>query len=67
MDWLLESAEWLFDGLGTLLIGLAIGGSGGAAGGYTMAKHSVRQKQKAGDNSPQTQIGGNQQNPGGSD
>lgn len=52
--------DWLFDGLGTMLLGLAIGGSGG----YYVGRRSIRQTQKAGDNSTQTQVGGDQNNLG---
>jgi hypothetical protein len=52
--------DWLFDGLGTMLLGLAMGGSGG----YYLGSRSVRQKQKAGHNATQTQVGGDQTNLG---
>lgn len=52
--------DWFFDGLGTMLIGLVIGGATGTAGGWTIAKNKfTRQSQKAGNNSRQSQIGGN--------
>ena len=51
--------EWLFDGLGTMLIGLIIGGAGGSTIGYRIGlKKNIRQKQKAGNNATQTQVGG---------
>lgn len=48
--------EWFFNGLGTALIGLVIGGTVGYRIGI---KKSIRQKQKAGDNAQQMQVGGN--------
>ncbi len=49
---------WLFEGLGTLLIGLVLGGTAGAVGGWKLAVRSVRQTQHAGNNAKQTQVGG---------
>ncbi|WP_457950471.1 hypothetical protein ACTAQI_07815 [Pseudarthrobacter sp. alpha12b] len=50
--------EWFFDGFGTMVIGLVLGGAGGAAGGWTMAKNRFqRQSQKAGNDSSQIQVG----------
>jgi len=48
---------WLFDGLGTLLIGLVIGGAGGGVIGWRVAVRWIRQQQNAGDKSRQTQAG----------
>jgi hypothetical protein len=53
--------DWLFDGLGTLLIGLVIGGGGGSAIGWKLAIRKTRQTQRAGNYASQTQIGGDQQ------
>lgn len=58
----MENLEWVFDGIGTELIGtvigLIIGACGGGAVGYKIgSKHKVTQNQNAGDNSKQTQIG----------
>jgi Na+/glutamate symporter len=51
--------EWVFNGLGTALIGLIIGVAGGGAVGYHIGiKKNIKQSQKAGDNSQQVQIGG---------
>lgn len=50
--------EWFFDGLGTMLLGLVLGGAAGGAAGYRLGAGSVRQRQSAGDKSRQTQIGG---------
>lgn len=54
--------EWFFDGIGTeiisAIIGLIVGGIGGGFIGYRIAiKNKAKQKQKAGDNSTQIQIG----------
>lgn len=58
----MENLEWILDGIGTELISVAIGllfGSlGGGAIGYKLGtKNKVKQKQTAGDNSTQKQIG----------
>ena len=51
--------EWIFDGIGTAIIififGLIIGGPTG----YKIGVHrtQIKQKQKAGDSSKQTQVG----------
>jgi hypothetical protein len=44
---------WLFDGIGTMLVGIALGGAGGW---YFRGKNISRQKQRAGDGATQTQI-----------
>ncbi|MGR2751498.1 hypothetical protein [Agromyces arachidis] len=49
--------EWLFEGLGTLLIGLLIGGAGGGAIGWRLAIRKTSQRQHAGDNASQYQAG----------
>lgn len=58
----MENLEWIFDGIGTELIGaiigLIIGAFGGGAVGYKMGvKTKVKQSQTAEDNATQTQIG----------
>ena len=54
----MENLQWLFDGIGTELLSLVIGALGGGAIGYRIGtKNKVKQKQKAGDNSKQIQIG----------
>lgn len=54
--------EWIFSGIGTAIIsgiaGLVIGGFTGYKIGI-YKKFSIKQKQKAGDNSNQVQIGSN--------
>lgn len=49
--------EWFFEGLGTLLIGLIIGGAGGGAVGWRLAMRKTSQRQQAGDNANQFQAG----------
>lgn len=58
----MECLKWVFDGIGTqmlgLIAGLIMGGLGGGAIGYKLAvKNKTKQKQKARDNANQTQIG----------
>lgn len=51
--------EWFFDGLGTMLIGLILGGAVGSTVTWrVMSKRSfVKQRQHAGDNATQMQVG----------
>lgn len=52
--------EWFFDGLGTTIISLIIGLLTGGSIGYRKGikkSNKVNQKQKAGDNASQIQIG----------
>lgn len=49
--------DWFFDGLGTLLIGLVLGGAGGGAVGWRIAVKRTVQKQRAGNDSNLTQAG----------
>lgn len=49
--------DWLFDGLGTMLLGLIVGGGLGGTVGWRFGVKSVRQSQRAGDNATQSQIG----------
>ena len=51
--------EWIFDGIGTAIITLIVGLLTGGEVGYKIGinKNTVKQKQKAGDNSSQIQIG----------
>ena len=54
----MEYLEWIFDGIGTELISLIIGAVLGGAAGYKIgSKNKIKQKQNAGDNSKQIQIG----------
>lgn len=53
--------EWIFDGIGTelisLLISFALGGCAGYGIGVVVTKNKIKQKQKAGDNAKQVQVG----------
>ena len=50
--------EWIFEGIGTELLSLAIGAVVGGLTGYKIGvKNKVKQTQKAGNNSTQNQIG----------
>lgn len=54
----MEYLEWIFDGIGTELVSLIIGAVVGGATGYKIgSKNKIKQKQNAGDNSKQIQIG----------
>lgn len=54
----MENISWIFDGIGTEILSLIIGLISGGFVGYRIGIHNkVRQSQKAGDNSRQTQIG----------
>jgi hypothetical protein len=46
--------EWFFEGLGTFLVGLVIGGTGG----HVITRKVMKQRQKARDGARQVQIGG---------
>ena len=51
--------EWLFEGLGKVIVGFLISFAGGGAVGYRIGlKKNTQQKQKAKNNATQTQIGG---------
>lgn len=52
--------DWIFQGIGTLLVGLVIGAGGGGAIGYRVGITSTKQNQKAGNNASQTQVGRDQ-------
>lgn len=59
---LCSSVEWIFDGIGSTIIGtilgLIVGGVAGGFIGYKIAiKNKTKQNQKARDNSNQQQIG----------
>ena len=50
--------KWIFDGIGTAVVTFIAGLLVGGAAGYKIAiRKTMEQKQKAGDNSTQTQIG----------
>lgn len=51
--------EWIFDGIGTAIVTLIAGLLTGAGIGYKIgiSKNNVKQKQKAGNNSSQIQVG----------
>jgi len=51
--------EWLFSGIGTFIIGLLIGGTGGSAVTWRVfvKKNDKSQRQRAGDGSYQIQVG----------
>lgn len=49
--------DWFFDGIGTLFVGLLIGGAGGSAIGYRVAVRKVEQRQRSGNHSNQIQGG----------
>lgn len=54
----MEYLEWIFDGIGTELISLLVGAIFGGAAGYKIgSKNKIKQKQTAGDDSKQIQIG----------
>lgn len=51
--------DWFFDGLGTMLIGLILGGAAGSTITWRVMvkRSSVKQTQHAGDNATQMQVG----------
>ena len=51
--------EWIFDGIGTAIIMFVLGLLIGGPTGYKIGVHraQIKQKQKAGDSSTQTQVG----------
>ena len=49
--------EWIFDGVGTLLVGLLLGGAGGSAVTWRVMQRRTSQKQRAGDGASQIQAG----------
>lgn len=54
----MEDIKWIFEGFGTEILSLIIGLITGGTIGYRIGFHNkVKQKQKAGNNSTQTQIG----------
>ena len=54
----MENIEWIFSGIGTSLLSGIIGFLLGGVTGYSVGIHNkIKQKQKAGDNSSQSQTG----------
>ena len=54
----MEAVELIFSGIGTSLLSAIIGFIFGGVTGYKIGiRNNIRQKQKAGDNSNQNQIG----------
>ncbi len=49
--------DWFFDGLGTLLVGLVLGGAGGSAITWRVMTTRTTQRQRAGDRATQVQAG----------
>jgi len=55
---LMDNIKWIFDGIGTAVITFILGLLVGGSAGYKIAiKKTIKQTQKASDNSNQTQIG----------
>lgn len=54
----MENIKWIFDGIGTEIVSLLCGLLIGGLGGYKIGiKNKIKQIQKGGDNSNQSQIG----------
>ena len=54
----MEDIKWIFEGFGTEILSLIIGLITGGTVGYNIGiRNKIKQKQKAGNNSTQTQIG----------
>ena len=54
----MEDIKWIFEGFGTEIISLIAGLFAGGVIGYKIGIHNkIKQSQKAGDNSNQTQTG----------
>jgi len=49
--------DWFFDGIGTLLVGLLIGGAGGSVITWKVFSKRLTQRQNAGNDSKQIQAG----------
>ena len=53
----MEDFNWIFDGFGTEILSLIVGLITGGTVGYNIGiRNKIKQKQKAGNNSTQTQI-----------
>lgn len=54
----MEDFNWIFDGFGTEILSLIVGLITGGTVGYNIGiRNKIKQKQKAENNSTQTQIG----------
>ena len=54
----MEDLKWIFDGIGTAALTFIVGLLVGGTAGYKIAiRKTIKQRQKAGANSNQTQIG----------
>ena len=54
----MEAVEWVFSGIGTSLLSAIIGFIFGGVTGYKIGIHNyIKQRQKAGNNSNQSQTG----------
>lgn len=54
----MEDIKWIFDGIGTAVVTFIVGLLVGGTAGYKIAiRKTIKQTQKAGDNSSQSQIG----------
>ena len=54
----MEAVEWIFSGIGTSLLSAIIGFIFGGVTGYKIGIHNnIKQRQKAGNNSNQSQTG----------
>ena len=49
--------DWFFDGLGTFLIGIVLGGGAGSAATWKISTRRLSQRQTAKDSAHQVQIG----------
>jgi hypothetical protein len=49
--------EWLFDGIGTMLLGLVVGATGGSMVTWRIMLKKQSQVQRAGDHARQVQAG----------
>lgn len=52
--------DWLFEGLGTFVVGLILGGGAGSAVTWHVTVRKTRLTQRAGDHADQTIIGRDQ-------
>lgn len=54
----MDNIQWIFNGIGTSLLTAIIGFIFGGVTGYKIGiRNNIKQRQKAGDNSNQSQIG----------